>query len=177
MNEEIMSRDSLDAELRKQMFSTEEVVETIPSTINVEEVKTNIENPVEESVKKDSESHTKEERDFKKLYYSETSKLRKQIEELSKGKEEVVSKFSQESVETLERIVDAKVQSAKIQEYEVAEKNAFISTYPELKNELDNIESIRDSFPNMSYTAARSLYLATTNPAALVQKSVQAPTI
>lgn len=133
------------------------------------------------------ETLTPEEKKEKRDYYSNLGKLHAELAEKNriiqeqKDKETalMLEKYKESgAVEDINKLIDIRMRERDTQEegkeiarLEKLERDTFITSNPELKEEITAIENVRNQFPNMSYEAASKLHLATTNPALLVKKT------
>lgn len=130
---------------------------------------------------------TEKERNQKKEYLSQINKLQKELEEKNRliserqteTEKEMNGKYKESgTMDDINKIVDLALhrkdldaQTAQLAQAERVEKDSFIRENPELKDELAEIEAVREQFPNMSYDAAAKLHLATSKPELLIKKT------
>lgn len=99
-------------------------------------------------------------------------------EKRTKTTEEIAGKYKSDSVlSDIKSIVELELQeerlkntNAEIVHLEKMEKNEFVSSHPELKNDLEAIEALRAQYADMSYERASLLFLAENRREALAPR-------
>lgn len=164
-----------------------EEVET-PDTETPDEVETADEeetlDPKEEVIEDDkvSEALKKQERELKKKYLSTISKLKNEATKKSHTDEAIETLkskgYDDEQINVLTKLSNSIVTDSRIKDIEEAEKKSFLSENKSLsRTEIEEIEEIKATFPDMAWESARNLYLAENAPEKLTIVKKQKPII
>lgn len=146
-------------------------VETLDEEETEEQPDEKKEEPKEETSL--DEALKKQERELKKKYLSTISKLQNQTVKKSHTDDAIETLKSQgfpdEQIEVLKKLSSSIVTDSRIKDIEEAEKKSFLSENKTLtRKELEEIEDIKATFPDMAWESARNLYLAENAPEKLV---------
>lgn len=152
---------------------TPDISETSTEEVEEETLEENSqEEPKGDGVSKEVEIQQalkKQERELKKKYLSQISILKSKPIQKSQTDEVIetlkANGYDDEQINVLTKLSSAQITDFRIQEIEKQERKTFISSNSDLsRSEIDEIDDIKTSFPDMAWESAKKLYFAENAP-------------
>ncbi|MCI0500340.1 MAG: hypothetical protein L0Y61_01160, partial [Epsilonproteobacteria bacterium] len=148
--EEILSNLDNDTEIKTETEET--VVQQEQEVDNFEEETEEL--PTQTPTINEEELRKQIEKDLKKKYLSQVSMKAKEADRYRQELEVIKNNFDEDSLTTVEKVVEAKLYEQELNRLEKVEFNNFLKLNPEAKQNLADIQEIKNDFPNMSWERA-----------------------
>ena len=128
-----------------------------PDTIGQEDI---LDDPRTDDLRKSVE------KDIRKKYFAKVGKLAKERDEAIRAAELVNN--------DIESIVESKLRERDTARQADDERHVFMQTHTDTRDFIGELESIRETFPAMSWEDARKFWMASHRPEALIDRTVRA---